>query len=142
MATDPIATVLSRRCARCGALHPLDQEHLCPGSAGAATIETPAPAATPAMAEPPAAQLAVTVEQPAAQLAVTVEQPASQLAVTVEQPAPRASTQPLAGQLPDTAPLPLAIGEPQLAATQPAGPGPAARGPDAAGRSVGTRPGQ
>jgi serine/threonine protein kinase/HEAT repeat protein len=129
MATDPIATVLSRRCARCGALHPLDQEHLCPGSAGAATIETPAPAATPAMAEPPAAQLAVTVEQPAAQLAVTVEQPASQLAVTVEQPAPRASTQPLAGQLPDTAPLPLAIGEPQLAATQPAGPGPAAAAP-------------
>ncbi|HRI49788.1 MAG TPA: protein kinase, partial [Pseudomonadota bacterium] len=130
MATEPIATVLSRRCSSCGVLHPLDQEHLCPARAGAATIETPAP---------PGSQLAVTVEQPAPQLAVTVEQPGSQLAVTVEQPAPQAPTQPLSpapGALPDTAPLPLAIGARQAAVTSPAGTGPAATAPQRPGVPV------
>lgn len=98
MATEPIATVLSRRCSSCGALHPHDQEHLCPAREGAATIETPAP--------------------PASQLALTVEQPAP-LAST--QPLPT-----LPGPLPDTAPLPLAIGAPQDPAASPVGQGPAA----------------
>lgn len=117
MATEPIATVLSRRCSSCGALHPLDQEHLCPAREGAATVETPAPS----------------------QLAMTVEQPGSQLAVTVEQPAPLAPTQPLSAAalpLPDTAPLPLAIGARQAAMASTAGPGPSATAPQRPGVPV------
>ncbi len=49
MATEPIATILSRRCSSCGVLYPHDGEHVCPGSANAesAAVQIPESAAAP-----------------------------------------------------------------------------------------------
>ena len=87
MATDSIATVLSRRCSSCGALYPHDEAHVCPNSVGAATIELPAPGSV-------TAPFAATIEQKSAATEVLPAQSAA------------------AAPLPDTVPLATSIRDP------------------------------
>src|SRR4051812_18016044 len=82
MAIEPVATILSRRCASCGALYPYEEEHRCPVGTTAATVEMPAPSSVGAATQP------------------TVLPTAPELAATQPMPAPTAPPS-------DTAPLAL-----------------------------------
>jgi len=94
MATEPVATILSRRCASCGALYPYEEEHRCPVEATAATVEVPAPsavaAATQQTVRPTTPELAATqpMPTPATALAGTVPLalPTPEALPTVESP--------------------------------------------------------
>ncbi|MFO0574412.1 MAG: HEAT repeat domain-containing protein [Polyangia bacterium] len=76
MASEAVATVLSRRCPRCSGFYPFDAEHVCAGSSGAVTLQSPAPA---------------TVSVPAA-LAPTLEGPSPDTVPTAPGTPPAAAT--------------------------------------------------
>ena len=90
MASEAVATVLSRRCPRCSGFYPFDAEHVCADSGAAPTLQSPA---------------AATVSVPAA-LAPTLEGPSPDTVPTAPGTAPAAATGRPAGRAEGRAALP------------------------------------